>query len=323
LRVALAGLGGAATRGHLPAIDQLAARDEVELVGAADPDARCRAAFAAVRPHVPVFERTDAMLTEAEVELLVVATEPNSHAPLTVLGLERGLRVLCEKPLTLSGEQYAAIARVCRRRPDAALVPVHQYRYSPAWLPVMRWGRRAHRCDVPFSLAVELERPRPDPNAASPWRADPADSGGLLADHAVHFLALAWAVGRGLEAMGGSQSPSAGGQRCAASAKLGSGRLEISMQRGGRRRRTRIELRLAGFAYSWTDATVSLALRGQRLASRRVEALSDRGHVDSLYLPLYRDLLDHGSDPTWLNVHQAEALGVGAALLDLLAMAAR
>jgi predicted dehydrogenase len=320
LRVVLAGLGGAATRGHLPALKRLASTGELALVGAADMDAGLRAVAAAGWPKVPIFERAEEMLDAVEADLLVVATEPASHAPLASLGLDRGLHVLCEKPLTLSDEQHDSLERACRERPEPALVAVHQYRYSPTWRTIRRWARRADRCELPFTLAIEVEREGIDPRAASPWRGDIATSGGILADHAVHFLALGWTISESLEALYGSRSMSADAEHASAAVRLGGGLLRMRLARDGSARHTRVEMRLPGVAYRWHDETAAIAIRGRSLRSRRVQALSDRAHVDALYLPLYRDLLAGVADPAWRRRRRAEALAVGAELIALLAM---
>jgi predicted dehydrogenase len=322
LRVAIAGLGGAALRGHLPALAQLASTHAVALVGAADPDPGLRAAAAASWPRLALFEGAEAMLGAVEADLLVVATEPGAHARLATLGLARGLHVLCEKPLTLSDEEHDAVERACLRHPERALVPVHQYRYSPTWSSISRWARRAYRWGVPFTLAIEVEREGIDPNAASPWRADVATSGGMLADHGAHFLALGWTISESIEVLAGSRSwAGAAGERSSATARLGHGLLRIGFAGDGSARRTRVELRLPSLAYRWNDETASLAIRGRPLRSWRVDALSDRDHVDALYLPLYRDLLANVTDAAWRGRRRAEALAVGAGLLALLAMA--
>ncbi|MGH2461318.1 MAG: Gfo/Idh/MocA family protein, partial [Chloroflexota bacterium] len=75
-RVALVGLGEAATHLHLPA---LAGLPEATIVGAADLDSGRRAAVAKGW-NVPTFGDVDAMLAEARPEVVIVGTPPHRHA---------------------------------------------------------------------------------------------------------------------------------------------------------------------------------------------------------------------------------------------------
>lgn len=323
MRLALAGLGGAAVRGHLPAIECVGSDDDVEIVAAADPDARRRAVVAAEQSRLRLFARTEAMLEAVEPDLLVIATEPSAHADLAALALARGIHVLCEKPVTLTRAEHRLLAGMCRSEPRLALVPVHQYRYSPTWAAICRWARRADRLGIPFTLDVEIDRDGPDPHAVTPWRRTPAAAGGMLADHGVHFLALGWTISEDLEVLLGSRTVNGDrAERWSAAARVGGGRLEISLASDSAARGSRVELRLPSLAFNWRDQAGLLTLAGRRVHLRRVDALSDRNHVDELYVPLYHDLVRNLPDPAWRRRRTVEALGVTSALITLLEIVA-
>ncbi len=95
-KVAIAGLGAAARKIHIPAIKRL---DQVELVGAFD------TAADATLPGVKCYASVDAMLAESQPDLLIVATPPQSHLELVRQGLAHGVHVFCEKPLANSLEE--------------------------------------------------------------------------------------------------------------------------------------------------------------------------------------------------------------------------
>jgi predicted dehydrogenase len=318
LRVALAGLGTAGLRGHLPAISRLASEGTLRIVGAADPDPRRRAAYASDPIATELFESAEAMLESVSCDVLVIAADPSAHADLIALGLERGLHVLCEKPLVVSRAGYDRIAEAHARRLDLGLVAVHQYRYSPAWRAMSRWVRLAARLHLPFSLVVEVKREGVDPLAASPWRADVELSGGMLADHGVHYLALAWIVDHNLDVLAGSCIGSATGERSGASVRIGSGMLTIQASTGNLTRRTSVTLHVANVDLRWRDEAFDLVVSGRTVLSRPVATLADRSHVDSLYEHLYRDLARNLSRPAWRVHRTAEAFGVARALLALL-----
>jgi predicted dehydrogenase len=318
VRIALAGAGTAAVRGHLPAIDRLGREGALALVGVAEPDPQRRAEMAVRLSAALLFERAEEMLDSVEADVLVVAAEPRAHAQLVVLGLERGLDVVCEKPLVLGVADYGQIAaHVARGGP--ALVSVHQYRYSPPWRAMARWARLAAKLSVSFSLAVDVQRREVDALAASSWRSQAKISGGILADHGVHYLSLAWTVDRDLQVLSGNRIIDEGAETGTALVRLGSGVLTIEASTGRPDRRTGISLRAGDLIMRWQDRAFETEVKNGLLFSKVVPTLADRTHVDSLYGCLYRDLTENLSRPTWRAARSAEALSVGWALLDLLA----
>lgn len=108
--IALVGVGDVCTRFHIPALKSIGAR----VVAAADPNpaslARARKAF----PRI----RTVSSLSElpADVECAVVSSPTVFHARQTVELLERGVHVLCEKPLACSAADAEAAARLAEKQ---------------------------------------------------------------------------------------------------------------------------------------------------------------------------------------------------------------
>lgn len=319
MRVALAGLGGAAFGGHLPALLRLHEDHLITLVAAADPDPGRREAAARLLVGLPLFASAEEMLGSTTSDVLVIAARPESHARLVALGIARRQHVVCEKPLTLTQDQHGLVADSLAGEPGLGLVPVHQYRYSPAWPSLCRWGRRADRCGLPFLLEADVRRNGIDPTAASGWRGDPATSGGMLADHGVHMLALAWTISQDIEPMGVVYRPGArDGERAVAHLRLGSGRMRVFLSSASRGRSTRLDLRCSALSLSWHDSSAAVLLKGRSLARRPTAAISDRGHVNSLYAFLYGELVARLAEPKWRARRTAEALSVNQALVSLL-----
>jgi predicted dehydrogenase len=316
VRIALAGLGSSALRAHLPALAALGT--DATLVAAADPAGVRRNALAAQSPATLLFPSAEDMLAEVDCDVLVVATTPSSHTELVALGMDRGLDVLCEKPLSIRETDHATIARACARRPDLAVVPVHQYRYSPQWREMARWARLANHLQQAFSLMFSIERPSTDPHAVSPWRKDIDQTGGMLADMGVHFLALAWTIDPRLGLLAAFREIEASGERSTAIYRVGSGVMVLEMSNGAPARHNHAALSLGPMSIDWDDSAARAAVRGRRLRQRVVPALSDRHHVDALYRPLYRDLARNRLNPAWRIERTAETLAVGAATVELL-----
>ncbi len=119
VRIALAGLGAAARRIHLPAYAGL---PEVEVVGGADP-----AVTEGALPF-PVFSSVDRMLGSVRADVLAVLTPPDTHAALAALGLRAGCHVLCEKPVTSRLEEADALCALSRETSRSVVVN-QQYRF--------------------------------------------------------------------------------------------------------------------------------------------------------------------------------------------------
>ncbi len=98
--------------------------------------------------------------------------------------------MLCEKPLGLSDDDVGRLRALAAGTRDLVLATVHQYRFATPWRWLARAAAGALRDGEPFALHVAVERPGTDPLAAGGWRADPEHEGGILGDHAVHYLAL-------------------------------------------------------------------------------------------------------------------------------------
>lgn len=321
MRLAIAGLGAAADRGHLPAIERLAAQGAVTLVAAADPDTRTWVSVRSRFPGAALFESAEDMLAAVACDAFVVSAGPSTHADLIALGLRRGRHVICEKPLVVTRADYDRVARAHAQRPELAIVAVHQYRYSPTWAWIARTARVAARLGVPFLITIDVQRTGTDPLALSSWRSDVDNSGGMLADHGVHFLALGWTVTENLDVLAGARACNEAGECSDASVRLGSGALRIKVGNAQAIRRTRVTLNVATVALTWCDDDLRVIV-GRRLILRRsTDALADRTYVDALYDRLYDDIWRHLKRPAWRAHRTTEALVVGRALLALLDIA--
>src|SRR5262245_59844655 len=105
LRGAIVGYGFIMEKGHVAAYRQRAqvgsGANDVEIVAVADPSpARLELARQQL-PGVRVYADHESLL-EAEagkLDFIDIATPPSEHAAVAHAGLDRGLHVLCEKPL--------------------------------------------------------------------------------------------------------------------------------------------------------------------------------------------------------------------------------
>lgn len=172
----------------------LAAVPEIEVVAIADV---MESAVAAVTPQLPgaaAYTDIEAALAHPGLEACVLVTPTVFHPANVVAALDRGLHVLCEKPLALD----TAVGRVLSARAEQAGLVLQVgfwRRFAPPWLAAKE-AIDAGRVGTPVLLRLCQWDADPPP----PQFCDPASSGGLAIDCGVHEYDLAeWLTGRRVE----------------------------------------------------------------------------------------------------------------------------
>jgi len=107
VRVALVGAGGFATTMHLPNLQKLS--DKYALRAVIDRDGHI--ARSAARQYGAEFTSTDIndILTDENIDLVMICTRHDSHADLTLKALQAGKHVFVEKPLAVSEPELERI----------------------------------------------------------------------------------------------------------------------------------------------------------------------------------------------------------------------
>jgi len=131
------------------------------------------------------------MIAQAGLDALVIATPPDLHYAMALASLDRGLHVLCEKPLALDAGQ----AREMLAKAEAAGV-VHMTFFTYRWMPFYRYLRQlvqegyVGRC---FQILIRYPAGYMRRYA---WRLDAGHAQGALGDLGCHMIDLArWLVG--------------------------------------------------------------------------------------------------------------------------------
>jgi predicted dehydrogenase len=316
LRVALVGIGSAATRAHLPALGAQQAAGRLTVVGICDRDPARREAVTALHPSARGFGDNDAMLEEVAPDLLVIATPPSAHLGELAAAVSRGVDVLCEKPLGLSSSDVAELRALSASHPERLIASVHQYRYAAPWAWLTRAAAGARRAGEPFTITVEVERPGTDPLSAGGWRTDPEHEGGILGDHAVHYLALMRLLDPATEVLACRRAGPGGREVASVELALGSGRAVIDVSYAGQRRHNRLRLERPAqcLEICWDDGAVAIVHNGRTGTGRAVPSLSDRATVNALYRPMYADVVEGVADPAWRGRETAQTIGVAELL---------
>jgi predicted dehydrogenase len=194
---ALVGFGFIAERGHVPAY--LSGAAPLRIVAVAEPCAGRQAAARRTLPEARVYPSAMEMLARESLDFVDICAPPSEHLGVALDAFDRGLHVLCEKPLAITPAQASAMAYRAIRA-QRVLYPGHSYRHAP----VVRAVRSVIERDAigPITLAtIDTYRTGHALGAAEwhpDWRRDLRFSGGgILMDHGPHtsYLAFEWMGG--------------------------------------------------------------------------------------------------------------------------------
>lgn len=72
------------------------------------------------------------LLSDPEVDIVVINTPPRYHEEMTIQALRAGKHVLCEKPLATSLEGALNI-KLVRDETSLVALPIHNYSFTPCW----------------------------------------------------------------------------------------------------------------------------------------------------------------------------------------------
>lgn len=134
----------------------------------------------------------DELLGSDGVDVVVIATPPALHRPMTLAALEAGKHVICEKPMALTVAEAEEMAAVAAAAGTVSVID-HEQRYLPS-------NRQFHRLvadgylgelrylDVRVCLPLTTDASLPF--ASLSWRDDVAGGGGLLSGIFSHYIDL-------------------------------------------------------------------------------------------------------------------------------------
>lgn len=185
-RIAVVGTSWWADAMYLPALTY---GDDVEVVAVVGRHHERTAQFAQ-RWSIPHHSTdAEALIAEVDADGVVIATPNDTHHPLTLAALDRGLAVLTEKPIGLDYRQAAELASRAEEEGVTTLVPF-TYSFMPTCRQIARMvadgaiGRPYH-LNLRYYSGYARE-------GDYRWRFDLDQAGsGITGDLASHFLYLA------------------------------------------------------------------------------------------------------------------------------------
>ena len=181
LRLALVGAGRIAGAYS----EVLAGCEDVEVVGVADvlPEA---AEAAAARLDCPAHTSYDELLEDRRPEAALICTPPDTHSEIAVSLLERGVHVMCEKPLSVSSAAARRMLDTAEAN-EVILTMATKFRYVDDVIKaksIVDSGILGEVILIENTFASRVDM-------SGRWNSDPsAAGGGVLIDNGTHSVDL-------------------------------------------------------------------------------------------------------------------------------------
>jgi len=178
IRAGLVGYGLAGRVFHAPLITAL---EGLEL--AAVVERKSRLAEAAY-PGIATYTSLDAMLADASLELIVVATPDNWHFHHALQALESGRHVVVDKPVAPTAQEVATLMAHAKAA-GRLLIPFHNRRWDSDFLTLKKL-LQAETLGRVVALESTFDRWRPHPRLGV-WQDDGSNTGGVLTNLGTHL----------------------------------------------------------------------------------------------------------------------------------------
>ena len=202
LRVGLIGLGDVAIA-HLEGYRGL---PDIEIVAGADVRAE-RAAEIAMRYGFRAYTDFRAMLETERPDIVCVLTTVKTHREITEAAADRGVQVLCEKPIALTVEDAEAMIRRCRER-KVKLLYGASYRFLPPVVKARELVAAGAIGEVQLIVETMMGGTGSDGYHGMGFehypKGGPGGSGWGLMDHGIHLVdVFEWVSGSRIRAVYG------------------------------------------------------------------------------------------------------------------------
>ncbi len=193
MRGAILGFGFISGGGHAPAYLE---RKDVAIVAVADICEARRKIASQKMPGVRVYADAFELIAKEELDFVDISTPPCDHAALAHAAFDRGMHVLCEKPVTLTVKECREVLEHATRA-RRVFYPCHNYKHAPV-VKAIREIIDSGRIGKVRSLTLATYRNTHAKGVTewhTHWRRERKYSGGgIMMDHGSHsfYLTFDW-----------------------------------------------------------------------------------------------------------------------------------
>lgn len=167
---------------HLPLLQR---RRDVNLVAVADSDGDALEETVRRYRGVQAYRSTEDMLSETELDAVVVALPPALHSSAACAVFDAGLNLYLEKPIAPTLDEGAAIMRAWHRSGRVGVMGFN-CRANPLYLRLRELMRAGRAGTIVYLQTVLASAARSLPE----WKRQRASGGGVLLDLGVHHIDL-------------------------------------------------------------------------------------------------------------------------------------
>lgn len=184
LKVGVIGYGYSAKTFHLPFIDTL------ESLTLSAISSSQQQVVQEDWPQIAYFDSAQRLITESDVDLVIITAPNDVHFSLAKLALEQGKHVIVEKPFVTRIEQGKTLIELAQQK-NLVLSVFHNRRWDGDFLTVKKLIEQGRLGEV---KVFESHFDRYRPIVRQRWREQAQEGGGILFDLAPHLLDQALAL---------------------------------------------------------------------------------------------------------------------------------
>ncbi len=192
IRAAVVGCGRVSRTAHYSSLKE---NEDFDFVAVCDTDS-ARADEWAQKNNVGAYHDIDELLDRENLDFVTINAPNGLHPQLAVKAAERGVNVMCEKPLGMSLAEVDSLIETCDRA-GVKLYTVLQNRFN-ATNQLLKQAVDKGRFGKMLTCSVTLRwhRGLPYYQEDNGWRGNPEMAGGVFTNQAVHYIdMMEWLVG--------------------------------------------------------------------------------------------------------------------------------
>ena len=138
-------------------------------------------------PGIKSYRSSEEMVSDSNIDAVVVTTAPTSHFELAKLALEHGKHVIVEKPFTPSSKEAIELIAIAKQH-ERLLTVYQNRRWDSDFLTLSNLLKEGTLGRV-VEFETHFDRHRPDaPDPASTWKAKLLPGGGAAYDLGTHLI---------------------------------------------------------------------------------------------------------------------------------------
>ena len=140
-------------------------------------------------------------ISKDDVDLVCITTPPKLHEEMTMLAIEHGKHVLCEKPMAMNRDEARRMTDAANAAGVLALID-HELRFQPGRLRAYEMIREGAIGKIRHAKCHFQAPHRGDPNLPWNWWSDEEQGGGALGAIVSHVIdSFHWFLGTGVSSV--------------------------------------------------------------------------------------------------------------------------